>query len=449
MNRNIKFIASIAAIGLTAAAFTGCTRFEEDEFFDESAAVRAVHISNEVQNLLVSAPQGWVIQYHVGYSLVEGFNLFANFNKGGKVTIAGDHRFLRDGNAGKYTESASLYEMLREESIVLSFNTWNDVLTPFVDPVSSKDAPNALNKDGIGMKGDQNLVLKSYNENEIILRGERYGAEIRLVKADRPWREYIADTETMKKNIANSTITSYYLTAGEKDTLYYVGLRAGRFRKSDRVNDPLRIDSIFCCFTPEGFRNEYKDTISGHTFQEFRLAADKSCLESEDRTVRVIPTWDIYMASHNAIWELDASMFSDEQSELYTQLAAEIKKFNTAWSLKSIGFGQSTGGNSINGLVLTCYTNAAKSKTNTLGMTVAQARVAYGLIEFTMGDTPVVDNNMNAAAKKATNLIELTKQFAATLMGRYTVTPNDYFLPTGGTYTPVGEGTAFTLGSNN
>lgn len=437
MKRNIKLIASIAAIGLTAAAFTGCTRFEEDEFFDESAAVRAVHISNEVQNLLVGAPQGWVIQYHVGYSLIEGFNLFANFNKGGKVTIAGDHRFLRDGNAGKYTEAASLYEMLREESIVLSFNTWNDVLTPFVDPVSSKDAPNALNKDGIGMKGDQNLVLKSYNENEIILRGERYGAEVRLVKADRPWREYIADTEVMKNSIANTTITSYYLTAGEKDTLYYVGLRAGRFRKSDRVNDPLRIDSIFCCFTPEGFRNEYKDTISGHTFQEFRLAADKSCLENEDRTVRVIPTWDTYIVTHTDYWPLALESYTAEQQALHDQIAAELLKFNNKYVLESIGWGNSKAGAAVTGLTLRYYTDAKKTKTAMTALSMSFSRTKFGQVLITLEDGYSIDKNMTNIDKKLPGFTELVASFAATIVGRYDMVPNDYFLPTGVVLTGV------------
>ena len=37
------------------------------------------------------------------------------------------------------------------------------------------------------------------------------------------------------------------------------------------------------------------------------------------------------------------------------------------------------------------------------------------------------------------------KEFAVTLNGVYDVTPNDYFLPTGGTFTATNGGTTFKL----
>ena len=42
----------------------------------------------------------------------QGFNLFAKFDKNGKVTFAGNHRYLRDGNANKYTEFFIILEKI-------------------------------------------------------------------------------------------------------------------------------------------------------------------------------------------------------------------------------------------------------------------------------------------------------------------------------------------------
>ena len=326
------------SVALAAIALVGCSHFQEENLFEESAALRIEHNAEKLQEILVNAPQGWVVQYYTGrgVSVFEGFNLFAKFERGGKVTMAGNHRFLRDGNAGKYTEASSLYELIREDGLVLAFNTWNDILTPFVDPVAPWAAPKTIIKDGAGMQGDQNLVVKSMKEDELIFRGERYDAEIHMVKLDRDWKTYINDTETMRNQITNDVITAYYLTDGN-DTLYCVGPRSGRYRIADRVNNPLKIDSVSCCFTPTGFRNEKADTLGGHRFQEFKLKEDGSALVNEDGTVLIIPTWDTYIVNtRNATWYFDQDKLSAEQKSLLEQINTELNAFNKNYSFATL-----------------------------------------------------------------------------------------------------------------
>ena len=141
MKKDIRYI--IAGVALAVIAFASCTSLQEDDLFEESAALRIEHNAQKLQEILVNATEGWFMQYYTGdgVSVFEGFNLFARFENSGKVTIAGNHRFLRDGKAGTLTEASSLYEVIREDGLVLAFNTWNDVLTPFVDPVAFWAAP--------------------------------------------------------------------------------------------------------------------------------------------------------------------------------------------------------------------------------------------------------------------------------------------------------------------
>ena len=428
MKKNIRYI----SVALAAIAFGGCSHFQEEDLFEESAALRIEHNAEKLQQILVNAPQGWVIQYYTGrgVSVFEGFNLFAKFERDGKVTMAGNHRFLRDGNAGKYTEASSLYELIREDGLVLAFNTWNEVLTPFVDPVAPWAAPKDLLKDGAGMQGDQNLVVKSMKEDEVICRGERYDALIRLVKADRDWKTYIEDTETMKNRITNNVINSFYITCG-KDTMYYVGLRNGRYRISERVTKPLKVDSVSCCFTPTGFRNERVDTLGGHLFQEFKLNEEGSALVNEDGSVQVVATWDTYIVNARTnTWNFDQDKLSDEQKGLLEQINAELKKFNNNYSLAQIGLGRSTGNGAVKGLVVTFYTNAAKTKTNTAGLSLTTSSPAYGQMQISYSADEKTDKNLaNISSKSdAENLVRL---FAATLSGTYNIVPDNYFLPTG------------------
>jgi hypothetical protein len=441
-----KFLtACLFGFGLTAG-LTACT-FEDDDYFEESPALRVEHAAEKVQDILVSAPNGWVMQYFCGSSVgnFEGFNLFARFDKSGKVIVAGNHRYLRDGNANKYTESESIYNMLQEDGLVLAFNTWNDVLTPFSDPVDPSAAPNSLVKDGAGMGGDYNFVVISYNDNEIILRGERHSGAVRLVKCDRTWQEYIDATNELKNAITNTSINSYYVIA-DADTLYFTNLRGGVTRYTENLTNFVKLDYLSNCFTPQGFRFEHQDSIGSHAFHEFTLAEDKTCLLNEDGSVKVVACWDDYIVRHTAVWKMDESLFSAEQKSLYNQIEEAAKTFNAAWSLAGIGLGKSTGSNSILGLVLTFYTNMAKTKTNTAGVALTMSRSAYGQMVIDYNSDCAVDKNMESIVKKSANMENLARAFAATLKGSYEMTPDDFFLPTGGEFTAIGSGTSFKMG---
>lgn len=438
----IVFLAMLPALVLTSC------RFEDEDKFSESPALRIEHQGRDVKNLLVGAPNGWVMQFFCASDVYqfEGFNLFANFENSGKVTMASNHRLLRDGNAGKYTEASSVYEMLNEDGLVLAFNVWNDILTPFSDPVDCGAAPKTIIKDGIGMHGDHNFVVMSYNDHEVILRGERHQAQVRLVKCDRDWQQYIADTETLKKQICNSSINNYYVTNGS-ETLYFSGLRNGKFLFTDNLDKTksIKADSLACCFTPNGFRLERSNNVGSSKFQEFTMSPDQTCLQSEDGAVKVIACWDNYIVSHTAVWKMDPALFSAEQQSLYSQMETEIKKHNSAWSIESIGIGKSSGANAVIGLVLTFYTNTTQTKTNTAGLAMTTSRPAFGQYKVVTSPTDKIDKNMEAINKKATRMESLTRQFAATLAGTYSVVPDDYFLPTGGDFTAIEGGTTFKL----
>lgn len=433
MMKDIRYIT--VCVAAAAIALAGCSRFEEDDLFEESAALRIEHNADKLQEILVNAPNGWVMQYHTGrgVSVFEGFNLFARFEKGGKVTIAGDHRFLRDGNAGKYTEHASLYELVREDGLVLAFNTWNDILTPFVDPVAFWAAPEYLLKDGEGMQGDQNLVIKSMSENEIICRGERYDAEIRLVKADRDWQTYIADTETLKESITSDNLNSYYITGGDQ-TMYLVGLKNGRYRFCERINNPLRVDSLSCCFTPDGFRNERPDTIGGHVFQEFKMNEDGSALVNEDGTVRVIATWDVYLAESEEVMWIDGESVTGALKPLYDQLMDALNAANKVYSPR-IGIGRSaltTGANSVVGLVIEWYSNKRLTKPSLTrgGLTMKRSVPAMGQMTIAYDENSTTDNDMKDLLGKDNALVGHVRGFAAALAGTYQMTANNNFVPT-------------------
>lgn len=447
-NRQLYRFALLAL--LPALLFTSC-RFEEDDYFDESASLRVEHTNEAVKEILVSAPQGWVMQYYAftGAEGFEGFNLFAKFDANGKVTMSSNHRMLRDGNAGKYTESTSVYQMLLEDGPVLAFNTWNDVLTVFVDPVDPSAAPQSIVKDGAGMAGDHNFVIMSYEDDEVILRGERHGAEVRLKKLDTTPQEYIAATDEMKDYITSTSISNYYLTDGT-DTLYMLSPRSGHFRIGERVSDPLRAHWVSCCYTPNGFRLEHQDTIGTAKFQELTLSEDKTCLLNEDGTVKVIPCWDLYVTDCPSAWRIDPEKFTSEQASLYEQMEAEVKKVNVNYVLDSITIARMTetvGTTKVVYPSLALFVHGPTRMGRTpiyypyVNMNID--RPEFGKVQFSQSSLDVTNSYMELFA--ATNLKSLCLEFAATLYGLYAIVPNDYFHPTLADLTPESGGTPLRL----
>lgn len=442
---------------LGAMALTTSCSFEQDEYFDESASLRVTHQNENVKNRLTEQSaadkNGWVLQYFVAgtddYNF-EGFNLFARFYDSGKVTLASDHKFLRNGNANKYTEHTSTYQMLSEEGSVLAFNTWNDILTVFVDPVDPTKAPGQLINNGEGMYGDMNLVLKKFTDNDIQFYGERHGAVSRLVPCDRPWQQYIADTKEMKNRIATSTLNNYYVINGV-DTMYFKELNKGLFTYCERINDPLQKKTFKCVFTPKGFRMERPEVLGESSFQEFTIDNDTTCLTNEDGKVKVVACWDNYVIHGPSNWRINPASFTAQQLSIYQQMEAEVKKVNKDYVLDSILIGHSTELQADNttkvypGLFL--YVHGPKKMGRTPQykpyIDMAINKPAFGQIQFGKIEGSRISSSMEIFA--TSDLQSLCEQFAETMYGTYNIVPNHYFRPTNAVLNPVNGGDAIKL----
>lgn len=444
--KNSIYNGIFAVLGISMFMIPASCTFEDEDYFDESAALRIEHFNEKVVNTLKDSEHGWVMNYFTGTPErhAKGFNLFARFYENERVTIAGNHEFLRNGNANKYIESESLYTMLQENGPVLSFNTWNDVLTVFSDPVSPYQAPDNIVKDGVGMAGDHDFTVVSCDDDVVKLVGVRYEGNVRLVKCDRPWKEYIDAVNERKSAITNNAINSYYVVCGS-DTMYFNGLRNGVFEYCERLSNAVMVDSIACCFTPTGFFIEKEQKIGDTPFQEFVMADDNSKLLSLDGKVECIALWDQYVVDHTAKWGFEEESLNEEFKAACQAIDAELRKVNANYSLESMAIGRTTGGNSVTGLVITLYTNAAKTRTNNCGISLDMQRVGYGRMSYSLPENPKKDTNMTTFCKRNPQLENAVKDFVTLLSGVYDMVPDDYFRPTGAVYTALDGSKTFTL----
>ena len=435
---------------------TSC-RFEEDEYFDKSASLRVTSTNEELKSLLVKqssdANNGWVIQYFVAgtdEADFEGFNLFGRFYDNGKVLLASDHRYLRNGNANKYTEATSFYQITPEEGTLLSFPVWNDVLSVFADPVDPSSAPKTLAGDGTGMNGDYNLVLHSMKNDTIVFRGQRHQAEARFVKCDRSWQDYLAAVSDLKQNISNTYLTSYYVTNGDS-VRYFSNLNTGVIAYSERVNDPLDKQTVTCVFTTNGFRLNRVTKLGANSFQEFTLDEANGLLYSEDGKTAVIPCWDNYVVDCPSDWRLNPDAFTTEQQELYQKMALEVQKVNSQYVLDSIMIGrpvETLEDKSQQAFpALMVYIHGPKKMGRTpiykpyIYMNITKPE--FGAITFSASSEDRISETMSVY--NDTDLKSLCEQFAATLYGTYQINVNDYFHPVSADLVPEGTGNTIKL----
>lgn len=417
---------------------TSCT-FEQDDYFDESASLRIEHTNQQIQKYLSDAGNnGWLIQYFVAGTDemdFEGFNLFGRFTETGMVTLSSDHRYLRGGNAGKYTEHTSVYEMLREESCVLSFSTWNNILSVFVDPVNPSSAPGALIDDGEGMHGDDRLVMLSYGPDEMLFRGERHTAtKAYFKKLNCTPEQYLLDVGDLKSRVANEYMTEYSLSLGDT-TVYISGLNQGCFSFCDRLDDPLQSVTYSCVFTPDGFFLQNPYVLKGDSLQSFKVNADETAIECGNALIR--PEWtrvlDRSLKANGRIAFDDVSS-CDAYASVFRNLRDAVHEAFPTQDLIDVSFGLSN--ESVN--------NRRSGVVFTMKTTKQTYKVAFSSTFNRTGDEVTIKVNTDDPSANFSNyekkgLGQLFIDAAKALEGSYKVAPFNAFRPTAAAWTKTND----------
>lgn len=435
--KKLNTFSKLMPVMALAASLSACT-FQQEDFFDETAALRIEHTNQDIKDKLVAGSTNgncWLIQYFVAGTDdmdFEGFNLFARFEETGKVTLSGNHRYIRNGKANQYTEYTSIYEMLKEEGSVLSFSTWNDLLTVFVDPVSPTAAPGTLQGDGEGMNGDDRLVMISYSDDQMLFRGERHSAKVYFTRISMSPEEYLAKTQEMRDHIATQTVNEYRLTDGVH-TCYLSGLDHGYFNVVDRLDDPLQSTTHSCVFTPNGFLVQNGFELVGAEKGEtwiHEMTVNDSFTQLVSGPVTMTPLWirgvRRKVSTANAT-VITAEGGSESFVNMYNTLADAIKGAFSAQTFTGITFGKSSeaGSNSRNGIVFNV--TASKNKYLT-GFTATVTIDTENNTATITADANDYSTNFSNYSKKG--LGDYFTNIVNAMVGTYNLEPNDSFCPT-------------------
>lgn len=235
MKRILFYMTCFAALLLQA-----CNN-EVDDLFDKSAEERLDEELQTCKELLLSAENGWVLDYYPQSNQdYGGYCMTVKFDDQ-QVTAASEI-------TGDPTQTvSSLYSIKSDVGPTLNFDTYNDILHYFADPDNSAGA--GLGK---GYEGDYEFSIMSHTDNEIVLQGKKTKNTMHMYKLEESSESYLTKVAQMTEAIANrpSEIGTY---EGTVNGVQIIATAPVDRHVSIQIGEE-ESQSIACVYTDKGVR---------------------------------------------------------------------------------------------------------------------------------------------------------------------------------------------------
>lgn len=183
-----KFLLYIMGV-ISMLSFQSCLH-DDKELFDESAAERLEHATEETKQILESSTSGWAFQYYLGDEYTSGGCTYLVKFKDGKADVALD---LVD-DPTDITHSS--YDVVKDQGPVLTFDTYNEWMHYFANP----------NSDGTTNGGDFEFSVMKISNDTIDLKGRTTGNKMRLIRLpeNTDWSTYFNAIYDFEDNMFDS-----------------------------------------------------------------------------------------------------------------------------------------------------------------------------------------------------------------------------------------------------
>ena len=259
-NKITKYILlAFICLGLQACLF------QEDDLFEKSSANRASENMAELQELVVNVPNGWKMEYYPGtdYSM-GGITLLCRFD-GNNVTLMSEVGSVKTAS-GK--EASSLYKVTSEESTVLTFDSFNEFIHCFSEPIMGMNT---------NLEGDYEFVYMGQEDNKVILQGRRYHNTMVMTPLTQGvnWKDYIGQLNLIERE---AFLKTYSLMVGGQE----VGNAVRTSHLFSLTVEGQTSSSVPFIYTPEGIRFKDEITIQGKTVQNFVWNKEDMTFTSSD-----------------------------------------------------------------------------------------------------------------------------------------------------------------------
>jgi hypothetical protein len=242
----MKSSLNILVFCLTIIMFASCSH-EESDLFEQSSATRMEQALEQDKTILTNASNGWLMQYYPSSTQqYGGYNILTKFNTDGSVVVASDVY-----NAS--STATSTYSLSQSAGVILSFDSYNDIMHFFSDPVN----PAGVGTNGKGMQGDLEFRLIEVSADKIVMLGKKTNSRIVMTPlgADVVWKDYLTSIAKSEKDM---TYFSYLYVVGDfkaqvKMNFRTMNITYDKNGVSETINAPYIV-------TPTGY--QLYDTLS-------------------------------------------------------------------------------------------------------------------------------------------------------------------------------------------
>lgn len=312
------------------AAFTSCKN-EVEDVFDKTATERINTALISYNDILKSAPNGWII-YFYGSQQYGGYNVLMKFHDDATATVATE----RIGNNGVFPTERSHYKLEQSAGVVLSFDEYNSIFHYFSDPVN----PEGIGTNGVGFGGDLEFRVLSATSERIELMGKKTLNRIIMVPmpADMDWNDYLNKIKAIESNMAATKANAKVHVTVDGDSIPTATNSPYR-RFTFTLNEGGNITTKTAPYvvTLEGYKFYSKVTLNGKEVEQFTNVPNSMTFpESSDNSVElwvvVPPPMPLNQQFVKGWWYLYEDGMSTANAELWKTYARDVKASQPTWT---------------------------------------------------------------------------------------------------------------------
>lgn len=428
----MKKIMNILMLCAVLVAFTSC-KDEVDDVFDQTASERIDAALKSYNEILKSAPNGWIMYYY-GATTYGGYNVLVKFHDDATATVANERVSNKTFSVPTFPTERSHYKLVQSSGVVLSFDEYNSVFHYFSDPLN----PDGIGTSGTGFDGDLEFRVISASNELIELSGKKTNRRIYMVPmpANMIWDEYLCEIKRIEADMACANVVVTINKTDSIATTTNSPYRRFTFTLVDE-NGVVTTKSAPYIVTLDGYKFYSSVDLKGKKVEQFNyVPSSVTYPEASDNTVElncIIPPINKQLVS--SVWYFKGDGMSDSSYALWRAYnEAGVKQFPTYGYLRDVAIGQySSYGNIPANFGLTAHTQYYQ-----------HFRFEYELIDDDKIRIPIVST---FAGLNGAYFLQYLGSTLAPCIGLFTelhYTPNNgKIVATGGT--KVGEPHTFTL----
>ena len=414
-----KLIKISTLLLVVVTIITAC-KFEEPDLFDKSAAERLTLAKERSMEALLSAPNGWVMDYFPTVDQ-KGYTFLVKFLPNQSAILAAKNNTT--GNV--YETDTCAYEMISDNGPVLTFNLVGNntkvskvgIFHLFTNPEDDEGVGNQ--GQGVGYGGDYEFMVINTADEKIALKGKKRGVYIDLyrIPEGKNWEEYFTDLDNMRNFLFDSKVTLQLKKGNEtiyqllnSTTSVFGQLPIGGDIITDLKNRPF-------ITTNYGIRLSQPlemDSVKKITIQQFNLNAERNKLISaEDENYTIVgPQPGDFIKGDNSIFFATKEQTTGMDA-LFDLLKSEsISGFNANYEIESIGFGKKDGRPA-----LALYTKNRITALFNIPLTVEGNRITIA----TFDAQNMTNSDMDTNARNFYSRLGSIKQLLTVIQGSYTI----------------------------